>query len=185
MNFDLHRATGIYAALFLLLTASTGTAFVFNETAIDLVDAVTASPPRVEPARTGIPAHSLDTLLHQADRVLPAPTTWISLPQTPQAPLVVRKKLPQELHPNGRNFLYLNQHSGRVLQAKHALSAPLSARIFNTLYPTTHRRNQRTPTRVLLVIVGLAPTPAGHRLVTWITTAKGNVSLEARLPKSI
>lgn len=64
MNFDLHRATGIYAALFLLLTASTGTAFVFNETAIDLVDAVTASPPRVEPARTGIPAHSLDTLLH-------------------------------------------------------------------------------------------------------------------------
>ncbi len=162
LNFDLHRASGVYAALFLLITASTGAAFVFNETAIGLVDAVTASPPRAAPprsvpSRAGMPARSLDTLLHQADRVLPAATTWISLPQTPQAPLVVRKKLPQEFHPNGRNFVYLDQHSGRVLQAEHALAAPLGTRIFNTFYPIHTGAIGGTPTRVLQVIVGLAP----------------------------
>lgn len=163
LNFDLHRASGIYAVLFLVITAATGAAFVFNETAIDLVDAVTASapraaPPRVEPARSGTPTRSLDALLHQADRALPAPTTWITLPQTPQAPVVVRKKLGQELHPNGRNFVYLDQYSGRVLQLEHALSAPLGTRVFNTFYPLHIGAVAGTPTRVLQVVVGLAPT---------------------------
>ena len=163
LNFDLHRASGVYAALFLLLTASTGIAFVFNEAAIALVDAVTASapraaPPRVEPARPDIPARALDTLLLQADRVLAAPTTWISLPQTPHAPLVVRKKLPREWHPNGRNFVYLDPHSGRVLQVEHAPAAPRGTRVFNTFYPLHTGAIAGTPTRVLQVIVGLAPT---------------------------
>lgn len=163
LNFDVHRASGIYAALFLLLTASTGTAFVFNEAAIDLVDAMTASVPRaaapkVEPVQPDTTARSLDTLLGQADRVLPAATTWISLPQTPQAPLVVRKKLSQELHPNGRSFVYLDPYSGRVLQVEHAPAAPLGTRVFNTFYPLHIGRIGGTPTRVLQVIVGLAPT---------------------------
>lgn len=163
LTFDLHRASGIYAALFLVITASTGVALVFNKTAIALVDAVTASapraaPPRVEPARSGTPTRSLDTLLRQADRALPAPTTWISLPQTPQAPVVARKKLAQELHPNGRNFIYLDPHSGRVLQLEHALSAPLGTRVFNTFYPLHIGAVAGTPTRILQVIVGLAST---------------------------
>ena len=163
LNFDLHRASGVYAALLLLLAASTGAAFVFNKTATGLVDTVTASAPRAAPPRAlpspgGIPVRALDTLLHQADRVLPAPTTWIGLPQTPQAPLVVRKRLPQELHPNGRNFVYLNQYSGNVIQVEHALSAPLGTRVFNTFYPLHIGAIGGTPTRVLQVVVGLAPT---------------------------
>lgn len=163
LNFDLHRASGIYAVLFLLLTASTGTAFVFNEVAIDLVDAVTASAaraaaPKVEPVQPDTSARSLDTLLGQADRVLPAATTWISLPQTPRAPLVVRKKLSQELHPNGRNFVYLDPYSGRVLQVEHARAAPRGTRVFNTFYPLHIGAIAGTPTRVMQVIVGLAPT---------------------------
>lgn len=163
LNFDLHRASGVYAALLLLLTASTGAAFVFNKTATGLVDTVTASAPRAAPPRAlpspeGMPTRALDTLLHQADRVLPAPTTWISLPQTPQAPLVVRKRLPHELHPNGRNFVYLNQYSGNVIQVEHALSAPLGTRVFNTFYPLHIGAIGGTPTRIMQVVVGLAPT---------------------------
>lgn len=163
LNFDLHRASGIYAALLLLLTASTGAAFVFNKTATGLIDAVTASapraaPPRVLPLPGEMPAPALDTLLHQADRVLPGQTTWIGLPQTPQAPLVVRKRLAQEFHPNGRNFVYLNQHSGHVIQVERALSAPLGTRVFNTFYPLHIGAIGGMPTRILQVVVGLAPT---------------------------
>ncbi len=126
---------------------------------------MTASAPRaaapkveLELAQPDMTARSLDTLLRQADRALPAVTTWISLPQTPQSPLVVRKKLSQELHPNGRNFVYLNPHTGRVLQVEHALAAPLGTRVFNTFYPLHIGAIAGMPTRILQVIVGLAPT---------------------------
>lgn len=76
LNFDLHRATGVYAVLFLSVTAATGAAFVFNETAIDLVDAVTVSAPRppaprIGPARSDASVRTIDALLHAADRALP------------------------------------------------------------------------------------------------------------------
>lgn len=162
LNFDLHRATGAYAVLFLSVTAATGAAFVFNETAIDLVDAVTVSAPRppaprIGPARSGASVRTIDALLHAADRALPLPTTWISLPQTPTAPFVVRKKRPNEAHPNGRNFVYLDPRSGTVLQVERDLLALRGTRVFNTFYPLHVGAIAGTPTRVLQVVVGLAP----------------------------
>ncbi|HQT69901.1 MAG TPA: PepSY-associated TM helix domain-containing protein [Thiobacillus sp.] len=163
LNFDLHRVSGLYLTLFLLITAFTGVTLVFNKTVTGLIDAVTASPPRATPPlstppRAGTPARSLDALLHQADRVLPAATTWIGLPQASQAPVVVRKKLPQESHPNGRNFVYLDQYTGQVIQVEHGLTAPLGTRISNALYPIHIGAIAGTPTRVLQIAVGLAPT---------------------------
>lgn len=162
LNFDLHRATGIYAVLFLSVAAATGAAFVFNETAIDLVDAVTASAPRppaphIAPDRSGAPVRTLDALLHAADHALPLPTTWISLPQTPTAPLVVRKKRQDEAHPNGRNFVYLDPGSGAMLRVERDLLAPRGTRVFNTFYPLHVGAIAGTPTRILQVGAGLAP----------------------------
>ena len=180
LNFDLHRVSGFYASLLLLLTASTGAAFVFNKTATGFIDTVTASAPRAAPPRAlpspkGTPARALDSLLQQADRVLPAPTTWVSLPQSPQAPLVVRKKLPQETHPNGRNFVYLNQYTGKVVQIEHALSAPFGTRVFNTFYPLHIGAIGGTPTRILQVVAGLAPTLLlVTGFVMWKSRKKGN-----------
>lgn len=161
VNFDLHRASGIYVALFLLLTAFTGASLVFNKTFAYVINTVTASPPRPapplsDPLRAGMPTPLLDVLLHQADRILPATTTWINLPQTPQAALVIRKKLPEESHPNGKNFVYFDQYTGEVLQVENALTAPLGTRIFNTLYPIHIGAIGGTPTRILQVITGLA-----------------------------
>ena len=163
-NFDLHRASGIYAVLFLSITAFTGVSLVFDKSAAGLIDAVTQSPARTAPPlsgppRAGMPMPSLDVLLQQADRILPAAAiTWINFPQTPRAPWVIRKKLPQEPHPNGRNFIYLDQYTGKVLRVEHALTAPLGTRISNALYPIHIGAIAGTPTRVLQFAVGLAPT---------------------------
>lgn len=148
--------------LFLSITATTGVAFVFNPAATDLVDALTASAPRppvprLAPERPGTTARTLDALLHAADRALPLPTTWINLPRTPTAPLVVRKKRLNEAHPNGRNFVYLDPRSGTVLQVERDLSAPRGTRVFNTLYPLHVGAIAGTPTRVLQAVIGLAP----------------------------
>lgn len=162
VNFDLHRASGIYAALFLLITAFTGVSLVFNKSVVGLINVVTQSParpapPLSEPPRAGVPTSSLDALLQQADHILPTATiTWINFPQTPQAPWVVRKKLPQESHPNGRNFIYFDQYTDRVLQVENTATAPLGTRIYNVLYPIHIGVIGGIPTRILQVIIGLA-----------------------------
>lgn len=164
VNFDLHRVSGIYAALFVLITAFTGVSLVFNKSVAGLINAVTESPPRPapplsEPLRAGMPTPSLDVLLQQADHILPAAaTTWINFPQTPRAPWAARKKLPQESHPNGRNFIYFDQYTGRVLQVENTAMAPLGTRIYNVLYPIHIGVIGGTPTRILQVVIGLAPT---------------------------
>ena len=161
-NFDIHRASGIYAVVFLLLTAFTGASLVFNQTAINLINAITLSPPRnalplsdIHQAQMTRPA--LDILLHQADIELPATTTWVNLPRKPEAPLVIRKKLDEEFHPNGRSFVYFDQYSGKVLQVENAMKVPLGTRVYSTLYPIHIGTIGGTYTRVLQVIVGLSP----------------------------
>ncbi|MGH8684577.1 MAG: PepSY-associated TM helix domain-containing protein [Nitrosospira sp.] len=160
--FDMHRALGIYTALFLLIIAFTGVSLVFNNTMAGLTNFLTGSPSRPAPPLSDLPAAvstgpSLDELLNHADRILPGPTTWINLPQTPQAPLVVRKKMPEESHPNGRNFIYFDQYTGEILLIENALMAPSGTRIYNTFYPLHVGIIGGLPTRILQVIIGFSP----------------------------
>ncbi len=160
--FDLHRASGAYTIVFLLIIAFTGVSLVFNKAVVELTNFLTASvprpaPPHSDPLSTGGMILPLDGLLHQADRILPAPTTWINLPQTAQAPLVVRKKMPEEFHPNGRSFIYFDQYTGGVLRIENALTAPSGTRIYNFFYPLHIGVIGGTFTRILQVIIGFSP----------------------------
>ncbi len=160
--FNMHRVCGIYSVFFLLVIGLTGASLVFNKTASGITDFLTASPPRPAPPLSGHPgaehaAPPLDELLRQADRLMPAPTTWISFPQTPRAPLVVRKKTSAESHPNGRNFIYFDQYNGDVLLVENASTAPLGTRIYNVFYPLHVGTIGGLSTRILQMIVGFLP----------------------------
>lgn len=160
--FDTHRAAGIYASLFLLITGLTGVSLVFNKSVAELVNFITASPsrpatPQLDPLAATGTAMPIDDLLRQADRILPAPTTWINFPQTPQAPLVVRKKMPAELHPNGRSFIYFDPYTGEVLRAENGATAPVGTRIYNSFYPIHIGISGGMTTRVLQVLIGFSP----------------------------
>lgn len=160
--FNIHRAVGIYASLFLLIVAVTGTSLVFNKSVAEITNLLTASAPRPVPPlsdRSGAQQIrlSLDDLLHKADTLLPAPTTWVSFPQTPEAPLIVRKKMPEEFHPNGRSFIYLDQYTGELLLIENASTAPVGTRIYNIFYPIHIGIMGGLPTRVLQVMIGFLP----------------------------
>lgn len=160
--FDIHRAFGVYTMIFLIIVASTGVSLVFNKAVAELINSLTASAPRPSPPNSKIDEApdsipSLDALLDHADRILPAPTTWINFPQTPQAPLVIRKKTSDEFNPNGRSFIYLDQYTGEVLLVEDASNAPLGARIFNTFYPIHTGVIGGLPTRMLQAVTGFAP----------------------------
>ncbi len=160
--FDTHRAIGIYTSLFLLIVAFTGVSLVFNKTIAELTNLLTGSPARPAPplsasSEASGAAPSLDELLHKADRILPAPATWINFPQTPQAPLVIRKKMPEESHPNGRSFVYFDQHTGEALLVEKASMAPAGTRIYNTFYPIHTGVIGGVSTRIFQVIIGFSP----------------------------
>jgi uncharacterized iron-regulated membrane protein len=160
--FDTHRAIGIYVSLFLLIIAFTGVSLVFNKTVTDLTNILTASPPRPAPPLSpsvGTPgaAPALDELLRTADRILPGATTWINFPQTPQAPLVIRKKMSEEFHPNGRSFVYFDQYTGEVLLAEKASAAPAGTRVYNTFYPIHTGVIGGVSTRIIQMIIGFSP----------------------------
>ena len=160
--FDMHRAFGIYSVLFLLIAAFTGVSLVFNKTVAEITNFLTTSAPRPPPPLSNSPGETgtisaIDDLLHKADRILSGPTTWITFPQTSEAPLVIRKKMPEEFNPNGKSFIYFDQYSGEVLLVENALSAPASTRIYSTFYPLHIGTLGGLPTRIFQVIVGFLP----------------------------
>ncbi|SCY52420.1 Uncharacterized iron-regulated membrane protein [Nitrosospira sp. Nl5] len=160
--FDMHRAFGIYSVLFLLIVALTGVSLVFNKTVAEITNFLTASAPRPPPPPSSSPGEtgampSIDDLRHRADRILSGPTTWITFPQTSEASLVIRKKMPGEFNPNGKSFIYFDQYTGEVLLVEDASSAPVGTRIYNTFYPLHIGTLGGLPTRIFQVIVGFLP----------------------------
>lgn len=161
INFDLHRVGGIVTVLLLSLIALTGAAMVWPEPVTDWTYRLTGTRAPRKPAsavRPGVRPRSLDELLARADAALPgAVTTRITPAAKPTAAVVIRKKLPQELHPNGMSAVYLDQYSGAVLRIDNALQAQPAARVLNLRYPLHIGQYGGWPVRVLYVLVGLTP----------------------------
>ncbi|MCC2670685.1 MAG: PepSY-associated helix domain protein, partial [Armatimonadetes bacterium] len=160
VNFDLHRVTGAIVVTLLALIAVTGAAMVWSSQVTEWTyRAFGMKPPRKPTAKAapGSRPLSLDELLARADAALPgAVTTRITLASKPTAPVAFRKKFPAELHPNGTSFVYLDQHTGAVLQVENALEARTPSRLLNLRYPLHIGRFGGWPVRVAYVLVGRA-----------------------------
>jgi uncharacterized iron-regulated membrane protein len=159
--YDLHKLGGVVTAPLLVAAAATGLSLVFHPTFERVLNAVTQTPERpalpISTDRTSSLKLSIDQMLEMAEQAVPdAATTWILFPQTPDAPLRVRKKLRDELHPNGKTFVMLDQYSGRLLQVDNALTAPLARRFDNALYAFHVGRWAGLPAELLQVVTGLA-----------------------------
>jgi uncharacterized iron-regulated membrane protein len=161
VNFDLHRAGGIWTTAFLTAVSVTGASLVFHDAFMATLNRATRSEPRPTPpvvAPVAAAPLSVDALIARADRRLPGgQVTYLTLPATATAPLVVRKRFDYELHPNGRNFVYLHPQTGEVLALEEARTAPAGTRAYNVLYPIHIGRWGGTVTRVLYALLGLAP----------------------------
>ena len=164
VNYDLHRSVGFWAAGLLALTALTGSSLVFSEwfTAAAYRLTRTHEPPKVRvnaPPDGGAGAPlPLDALLRRADAALPGgDLRRVSFPAKPDAPLVIRKRLPGDLHPNGMSYVYLDPYTGDVLRADAAGDAVAGRRLLNLRYPLHIGRWGGLATRVLYVLLGLLP----------------------------
>jgi uncharacterized iron-regulated membrane protein len=122
-----------------MLISATGTAIIFYapvESTLYWLTNEKPQPPLTSHPHSSSSRQNIDEILHQVNTVWPeAKTTFIFLPLTPEAIFKVRKKFPNEPHPNGISTIYLDQYSGKILQANSVNSASVANRILNSLYP--------------------------------------------------
>lgn len=160
LNFDLHKVSGITAAIFLLLTFFTG--FAWNLGYVDpLIRAITFSPSLPELVSVPLAGQSplpLSQQIKTAQLALPdGALRSIDLTKDPKAPLRLGMKLPQEREEYGKSNVYLDQYSGQVLRVDNSLKASLGDKILNSFEPLHYGTFGGLPTRILYVFVGLAP----------------------------
>jgi len=164
VNYDLHRAGGMWTLLFVVLTSATGAGLFFYGSTAAFLDWVTGT----EPTRTATPTSapptpeaeriSLRRAVDQARTALPeGRPTYLYLPQSADAPVTIRMRVEGEWHPNGRSFVYVDSYEGSVLQSKNALHAPAGRQILHTMYPLHIGSVGGTWVRVLYVLLGLGP----------------------------
>jgi uncharacterized iron-regulated membrane protein len=131
--FDVHNATGILSALFLLLLSLTGIAVAFNNPIERWTYKATGTTPipRSLPSipRQGAAPIDPNTVLRIASAAEPgAKPLSIDSPEDAKDSYNVRMRFPEDRTPGGRSWVCVDQYSGKVLVAQNSRTAPLAAR---------------------------------------------------------
>lgn len=131
--FDVHNATGILSALFLLLLSVTGIAVAFDNPISRWTYKATGTTPipRSLPSipREGAAPIDPDDVLRIASAAQPgAKPLSIDYPEDARDSYNVRMRFPEDRTPGGRSWVCVDQYSGKVLVAQNSRTAPLAAR---------------------------------------------------------
>lgn len=172
VTYDLHRAVGFYASLFLFAAGVTGASLVFHEAferGAHLVAGTQPVPVRAVSSAIDAPALPVDSLLAAAERALPGGSiSYLYMPTVAGQAFRVRKRMPGEEHPNGKSFVHVDPATARVLAVENGTQAPRGARWYSVLYPIHIGVLGGTITRVLTVLVGLSlPLLAVSGALVW------------------
>ena len=152
--YGLHRVGGFWLAGFLLVSALTGAALVWP----DVVTRIVGAPEKPKGVASAGPMRPLDELVGAANAAFPdGRLTRIAFPKKASGPVIVRKKLDDELHPNGMNNIALDGASGRVLWQNDTRRAGVGERVMNLRYPLHIGVAGGGVSRVVAVLVGLSP----------------------------
>ncbi|HET7371336.1 MAG TPA: PepSY-associated TM helix domain-containing protein [Gammaproteobacteria bacterium] len=155
-----HKTLGIVIVTPLLLVTLTGTALIFYGPAQALLTAAFGGQPPEIPARVAAPRASdiqWRNVFATLDRTLPrGRTVFYYPPQQAESPLLFRKRMPEELHPNGRSFIALGRDGG-LLFANDASVAAAGMQATHAIYPL-HSGKLGVPWyRSLVAALGVAP----------------------------
>lgn len=134
INFDLHHALGIIAALVLIVITSSGLVIHFDSLAslIKRLDGTPAAPPPPQqPGPADAPRLSFDAVVATARAKLPGGTVMFVSLGTPKAPATVAIRFPEDRTPGGRSRVFVDHFSGALLGAVSTREAQLGTRIDN------------------------------------------------------
>ena len=162
INFDLHNAIGFYVSIFVFIFAFTSVVIRWENELVPFANWVTHSrlSPEAKPISAAAPAGthplSLDRVRQIAEQQMNgARPTLILIPAQPKDVFRVWMKYPGDDSPAGRNWIVLDQFSGRVIST--SLAAPIGL-----LYVQGWNRGIHTgdilgwPTKIVAFLASLA-----------------------------
>lgn len=158
--FDLHNAIGVFSFAFLFALALTGTIIGFERTATPLIYRVTGSHPypgnlSVTPV-PGAKVIPVDEAVAIAARALPGAVPIAVNVTSGKAPYRVALRYPEDLTPGGRSRVFVNPHTGAVLQAESSRTTAAGTRVV-ILNRAVHTGDLfGVPSKVLMSLASLA-----------------------------
>jgi len=164
-----HRDLGVVMAPLLFLSLFTGTLLTLRPVALLLMSPWSSpaeisagqSAPRV---KGGEPMRPSDwaSMFAEARRQFPtAEFRTLGLPRKPGDLISLRMKQPEEWLPNGRTTLWFAPESGRLIEARNALTLPTGLQIFNLVYPLHAAKVGGLPYRLVMTASGLTLATLG------------------------
>lgn len=159
--WDLHRASGAIAAIFLAISASTGLVLVFSGAATRLVNraggAQEAAEPQLAPQTQAPSRARLDAVVEAARRIMPGASVRRVVVSSGNAPILVRLQASGDHHRKGMERIYVNPYDATIVAAIPLSAAAPAVRMFDWLYPL-HVGNLFGPLhQALLLLVGVTP----------------------------
>jgi uncharacterized iron-regulated membrane protein len=155
-----HAASGVLLAAGVVLFAATGAGLVFyaelGRVASKLLDAAPPETPSAVIRPESRPRASWSQLLAAVNNALPnaGPTMYYPGPKA-NAVMTFRKKLPGELHPNGRSYVLVDPYSAAVVQTIDARAHGTGTRAMYALYPIHAARVAGIPLMIFAAVTGV------------------------------
>lgn len=160
-NYDLHRHIGILVSPILIVIFFTGASLVFSKEFSQLINWMTQSKVinvnNLIANSTGARV-DLDSILAEANRVMPGGRVGIIVVPAENKPIVVRKQMPEDPHANGLNFIYFNASTGKLLETIPISRADSAKKLFNWIYPLHTGQILKDWYYYLLFFLGFIPS---------------------------
>jgi uncharacterized iron-regulated membrane protein len=166
-NLDLHRISGFYGALFLIILAFTGFSFAYLDYIKPLVSIFSAldAPPFSDapaPQSHPIPARqpiTLDQAVTITRQIFPdGELRWLATPDNPTDTISVRVKQPGEANKKGGNSqVWIDQYNGAVLAISDPNHFSAGETFLNLMWPLHNGDVFGLPGRVIWCILGFLP----------------------------
>ena len=181
-NFELHRASGLWAYAFLAVIAFTGIDLAFPDTFRQTAQSLTGKPATV-PGPKGIHADSmrpLDEYLRIARRAMPdGVAVELRLPAPGKGPVDLRLYRAGDLAPSG-NHVYLHPATAAVVMVDRIVDRPIGARFLAALSPIHYGQFGGIPIKAAWALLGLTPVLLFVTgLIAWWRPAKSKASRPA------
>jgi uncharacterized iron-regulated membrane protein len=141
LQYDMHKVVGILTALFLVVIAASGSMMVFDKPIKNLAYSMTGQT-KIAPPISTVSANNqqftLDDFLQTAKNSLPAgQPTILHTPKDEDAAVKIRFRLPHEITPEGKSFVFINQYTGDVIGIESFFETPFIEQLkawMNTLH---------------------------------------------------
>lgn len=162
VNFDLHRALGLFSNALLLAVSITGVALAFPETVATVFriprEKASARPAKRDGKKDEHASRQIEELLAAAQRAVPGGTPrQVRFPTGGGNQASVRLWLPTDLRPEGNNRVRLEAASLRLVQVERASDWSPAKRWTQLAAPVHYGEWGGALLRILWACIGLVP----------------------------